>query len=131
MLTFTPHMRILVATAPLDMRKGIDGMAALCRLHLREDPMSGAVFIFTSRSRKHLRVLMYDGQGFWACTKRLSCGRFPCWPKPSGGGQGEWLKQLEACEAQMLIHGGDPMSLRRIGPWKKIGTAAPFFAGVA
>lgn len=129
MLTFTPHMRILVAAAPLDMRKGIDGMIALCRLCLKEDPMSGAVFIFTSRVRRHLRVLTYDGQGFWCCTKRLSSGRFPYWPQP--GGALRWLEQFDACQAQALIHGGDPMSLKRMGPWKKISYSTPFLTGVA
>lgn len=131
MMTFTPHMRILVATSPLDMRKGIDGMIAICRQRLKQDPMSGAVFLFMSRSRKHLRALMYDGQGFWACTKRLSSGRFPYWPGLGSPNESEWIKQIEACEAQTLIHGGDLRHLRGLGHWKKISTTPPFLAGVA
>lgn len=129
MIQLTPHMRILVATQALDMRKGIDGIVALCRLTLKEDPMSGAVFVFTSRARKHLRVLTYDGQGFWVCTKRLSSGRFPHWPEP--GGEGGWLRQMAALEVQALIHGGDPRDLKRLGDWKKIGVTPTFLAGVA
>jgi transposase len=118
MIQFTPHMRVLVATTPLDMRKGIDGIAALCRSVFMENPMSGTAFLFISRSCKHLRILMYDGQGYWICTKRLSAGKFPFWPK--AGAEGLWLKQLQACEAQILLHGGDPTAARVLSPWKKI-----------
>lgn len=100
------------------MRKGIDGIAAMCRQELGENPLSGAVFLFISRSRKHLRVLSYDGQGFWLCTKRLSSGRFPFWPER--GAENLWLKQLQACEAQILLHGGNPTAARVLSPWKKI-----------
>ena len=118
MIQFTAHMRILVATSCLDTRKGIDGVAAVCNQILKENPSSGAVFLFISRSRKHLRVLSYDGQGFWLCTKRLSSGRFPYWPE-AGDEQG-WLKEFQACEAQILVHGGDPRKVRILSPWKNI-----------
>jgi len=125
MIQFTPHMRILVATSALDMRKGIDGIAAHCRLILGENPMSGVIFLFISRSRKHLRVLTYDGQGFWLATKRLSVGRFPHWPGAGGAG-GESLpvqsliQELQACQAQVLLQGGDPLQVRALSAWKKI-----------
>lgn len=118
MIQFTAHMRVLVSTSPLDMRKGIDGIAAMCRQELGENPLSGAVFLFISRSRKHLRILSYDGQGFWLCTKRLSSGRFPFWPER--GTENLWLKQLQACEAQILLHGGNPTAAGVLSPWKKI-----------
>ena len=118
MIQFTAHMRILVATSPLDMRKGIDGVAATCNQLLRENPMSGAVFLFISRSRKHLRILSYDGQGYWLCTKRLSSGRFPYWPK--SGSESDWVKELQACEALVLVHAGDPRTVRMLSHWKKI-----------
>lgn len=118
MIQFTPHMRILVATTALDMRKGMDSVAAYCRLALGENPMSGAIFLFISRARKHVRVLTYDGQGFWLATKRLSVGRFPHWPK--AGGESAFLSRLEACQAQVLLQGGDPLQVRALGAWKKI-----------
>jgi transposase len=129
MIQFTAHMRILVATQALDMRKGIDGIAALCRLSFRENPMSGAVFLFISRSRKHLRILTYDGQGFLVATKRLSAGRFPHWPRP--GGEGAFIRKLEACQAQLLLQGGNPEHVRTLKPWKKIEESPAFLAGVA
>jgi transposase len=118
MIQFSRHMRILVATEALDMRKGIDGVVAVCNQVLRENPMSGAVFLFISRSRKHVRILSYDGQGYWLCTKRLSSGRFPYWP--SRGEEQSWVKRLEACEAWVLMQAGDPRQVRVLPDWRRI-----------
>ncbi|RLD04543.1 MAG: hypothetical protein DRI32_05475 [Chloroflexi bacterium] len=60
MLQVTPQMRILVAAEPADFRKGIDGLARLCKEALREDPFCGAVFVFRNRSAKAIKVLVYD-----------------------------------------------------------------------
>ncbi len=73
-------MRILLAVEPADFRKGIDGLAPRCRQRLKADPWSGAMFVFSNKRRKALKILVYDGQGFWLCQKRLSQGRFPGWP---------------------------------------------------
>jgi transposase len=72
-------MRVLVATEPLDFRNGIDGTAAVCRRVLEHDPMGGALFVFRNRMQTMVRILAYDGQGFWLMTKRLSSGRFKHW----------------------------------------------------
>lgn len=80
MIHMTNDTRILVALAPADFRKGIDGFAALCRLALAQDPRSGTHFVFTNRSKTMVRILTYDGTGFWLMTKRLSKGRFRGWP---------------------------------------------------
>src|SRR3954453_14689575 len=64
-------MRILVALEAVDGRKGIDSLVQLCREKLASDPFSGCVFIFRSRSAISIRVLAYDGQGFWLAQKRL------------------------------------------------------------
>jgi IS66 Orf2 like protein len=76
MLQITPQMKILVAVEPADFRRGIDGLARLCQQALHEDPFAGTVFVFRNRRGTALKVLMYDGQGFWLCHKRLSQGRF-------------------------------------------------------
>lgn len=93
--------------------------------------MSGVLFLFVSRSRKHLRVLTYDGQGFWLATKRLSSGRFPHWPSAGEGIGSVFLEQLEACQAQVLIQGGDPLSVKALGAWRKIDRYPDFKTGVA
>jgi transposase len=72
MIQITPQMRIWLAVEPVDFRKGIDGLAQVCRQQLKIDPMAGVLVVFSSRRRKALKFLMYDGQGFWLCQKRLS-----------------------------------------------------------
>ena len=84
MIQITPHMRIRVAVEPADFRKGIDGLVRLCKETLQQDPFSGSVFVFRNRRRTALKVLIYDGQGFWLCYKRLSSGRFRWWPTHPG-----------------------------------------------
>ena len=81
MIQITPQMRILVAVESVDFRKGIDSLAELCRQKLDADPFSGYLFVFRSRRATSIKVLVYDGQGFWLATKRLSKGRFRWWPR--------------------------------------------------
>ena len=76
MIQITPQMRILVAVEAVDGRKGIDSLARLCQEKLRADPFSGCLFVFRSRRGTAIRILVYDGQGFWLAQKRLSKGHF-------------------------------------------------------
>jgi hypothetical protein len=76
-------MRIVVAVAPTDFRRGIDGLARVCKEVLKQDPFGGWVFVFRNRPATALKVLVYDGRGFWLCHKRLSSGRFRWWGPPS------------------------------------------------
>jgi transposase len=80
MLQLTPQSRIFLATQPVDFRNGIDGLAAVCRRALSDNPLEGAVYVFRNRAGTALKVLLYDGQGYWLCMKRLSQGRFHWWP---------------------------------------------------
>jgi transposase len=98
-----PQMRILVAIESVDLRKGIDGLAQLCREKLGADPFSGCVFIFRSRRATAIKVLAYDGQGFWMAQKRLSKGRFVWWPTGK-----EAARTLQAHQAQLLLAAGNP-----------------------
>jgi len=76
MIQLTPQMRMLVAVEPADFRKGIDGLARLCQELLEEDPFCGWVFVFRNRKATAVKLLVYDGQGFWLCHKRLERGAF-------------------------------------------------------
>jgi transposase len=114
MIAVTPHMRILLATDPVDFRKGIDGLAGVCRNILDADPFSGYVFVFVNRRRSSIKILVYDGQGFWLCTKRLSKGRFGWWPAVSGS----MITTLEAYQLTALIWNGNPSGSPPM--WKKI-----------
>jgi hypothetical protein len=74
MIHITAQMRVLVAIEPVDGRKGIDSLVRVCQEKLSEDPISGCVFIFRSRRGTSIRLLSYDGQGYWLAQKRLSKG---------------------------------------------------------
>ena len=101
MIALTPRMRVLVAVAPADFRCGIDGLARRVRQALAEDPFGGAVFVFRNRRGTAIKLLAYDGQGFWLCQKRLSQGRFRHWPTGQAG------QILAAHELAVLLAGGD------------------------
>lgn len=117
MIQITPHMRILVSVQPADFRKGIDGLARVCREELGTDPFAGTVFVFRNRRGTMIRVLAFDGSGFWLCQKRLSTGRFRFWP--AGGEAGAMT--LEAHQVQLLLSGGDPEAGNTAPPpWRRL-----------
>jgi transposase len=120
-MQLTAQMRILVALEPQDFRKGIDGLCRVCREALSSDPFSGAVFVFCNRRRTSIRLLAYDGQGFWLCHKRLSAGRFRYWPVRPGSVRLELL----AHEVQVLLRGGDPSATQAAPPWRPLLPAPP------
>ncbi|MGD9229081.1 MAG: IS66 family insertion sequence element accessory protein TnpB [Desulfobacterales bacterium] len=114
MIQVTPQMRILLAVEPVDFRNGIDGLARICRQTLNSDPFSGYVFIFRNKRASSIKVLMYDGQGFWLCQKRLSKGRFKWWPTDGTA----CLKPLAVHQLQLLIWNGN-MHKARVAPFFK------------
>jgi transposase len=117
MIQITPQMRILVAVEPADFRRGIDGLARQCRSELGQDPFSGALFVFRNRRSTAIKVLAYDGQGYWLCHKRLSKGRFKYWP--TGASQAA-TRALEAHELHVLLRGGDPSTANAAPIWRQI-----------
>ena len=118
MLQLTPQMRILSAVEPVDFRLGIDGLCRVCRQVLSSDPYSGTVFVFRSRRGTAVKILAYDGQGYWLCQKRLSEGRFVHWPR--GGVAGEQARQLLAHQVQALLVGGDPEATQAASQWRSV-----------
>lgn len=119
MIQITPQMRILVAVEPVDFRRGIDGLARVCREALRADPYSGALFVFRNRRGTAVKILVYDTQGFWLCHKRLSRNRFYYWPTSAGDGP----KRLAAHELQVLLAGGDPAGAKAAPVWRRLSSA--------
>ena len=81
MLHLTQGTQILIAVSPVDFRRQIDGLIAICQQKLLSNPHSGQWFIFINRSRTMIRILCYEQNGYWLATKRLSRGRFRDWPK--------------------------------------------------
>jgi transposase len=91
----------------------------LCKERLLEDAFSGCVFIFRCRSPKSIRVICYDGQGFWMAQKRLSEGRFRWWPEADSP-----AASIRAHQAQTLFAGGNP-NVSSAPDWRPIKPIAP------
>lgn len=117
MLQITPHHRLLLAVKPADFRKGIDSLAALCKQVLHEDPFTGAFFIFTNRRRTAIKILVYDGQGFWLCTKRFSQGKLAWWPT-----QNIPAFSLTSSQLHILLAQGNPLDANTLPNWRKVNT---------
>lgn len=117
MIQITPQMRILVAVQPADFRKGIDGLVRLCKETLQQDPFCGWVFVFRNRPATAVKVLVYDGQGFWLCHKRLSSGRFRWWPTPDSG----TAQSLAAHQLHVLLSAGNPAGAQGAPEWRPVG----------
>jgi transposase len=71
-----PGVRVLIATRPVDFRKGADSLAALAKEMLAQDPFSGAVLVFRSRRADRVKLLVWDGSGLVLIWKRLEQGAF-------------------------------------------------------
>jgi transposase len=117
MIQITPQMRILVAVEPADFRRGMDGLARLCKERLGQDPFGGWVFVFRNRRATAIKVLVYDGQGFWLCHKRLSQGRFQWWPTS----ETEAAKTLASHQLQVLFSAGNPAAAQGAPTWRPVG----------
>lgn len=98
MIPVTHSSSVQVAVQPVDFRRQMDGLIAHCRQFLQANPQSGTFFVFTNRARTMIRVLVYDGSGFWLMTKRLSNGKFTGWPTAN-----EPLSPLSARELMQLL----------------------------
>jgi transposase len=104
-----------VAVEPSDFRKGIDGLARICKEELRQDPFGGGLFVFRNRTGTAIKILVYDGQGFWLCHKRLSSGRFRWWPIHDQASQ-----PLAAHQLQVLLSAGDPSGTQAAPDWRPV-----------
>jgi transposase len=114
-IALTAQLRVLVATTPADFRCGMDGLARRVRQVLADDPFSGAVFVFRNRRGTAVKLLAYDGQGFWLCHKRLSQGRFAHWPTGRPG------QVLAPQELAVLLAGGDWSAAAGAPVWRAVG----------
>lgn len=109
-----PSTQVYICIEPIDFRKGIDGLASTCKYRLNKDPFSGALFVFTNKSKKSLKLLFYDGQGYWVYQKRLSEGKFNWWAT------GELCQQLAVKDLNVLIWNGNPQSAQMAKDWRQI-----------
>ena len=84
--------RVLVARAPVDMRKSFDTLAALVRGQLGQDPMNGDAYLFIGKRRDRAKILLWHGGGFWLCHRRPGRGRFRLPFRPASPGSPEVIQ---------------------------------------
>jgi transposase len=101
--------KVYLATAPTDMRKGFDSLAAMVKEFLRHDPLSGHLFLFVGRGKDRLKILHWENGGYWIWYKRLEEGTFRL-PAVSADSASV---ELKASELAMLLEGIDLKSIRR------------------
>jgi transposase len=82
MLSRGSSIQVYLAAESTDMRKSIDGLAAIVQMSFLLDPFSTSLFVFCNKSRNKLKILQWEHNGFWLYYKRLEKGRFH-WPKES------------------------------------------------
>ena len=104
MLSFPGSLKVFLAVEPCDMRKSFNGLHALATEKLAEDPRQGALFVFTNRRHSRIKILCWDGTGFWVMIKRLEKGTFS-WPKNVEAGTAKLKLRPEALT--MLTDGID------------------------
>jgi len=113
-LSLGPGVQVVLATEPVDLRRGHDGLVTLVRSLWRADPYSGTLFVFFGRRRDRVKVLFFSAGGFVVYYKRLERGRF-CMPHvPEAASQ----IVLDAASLAMLLDGVDLRAVRRAPQWE-------------
>ena len=114
MLTIASSVRVYLATEPVDLRRGHDGLCALVRARYQLDPYTGHLFAFVGRRGDRMKVLYWDRGGFVLLYKRLERGRFRLPHVPDGASS----VTLDAASLGMLLGGVDLRSVRRMPAWE-------------
>lgn len=113
MLHITPQHRLKIAVNALDFRKGIDSIVAFCRNELAQEPFDGYLFAFCNRRKTSIKLLIYDGNGFWLSQKRFSQGKLKFWPQNE-----TQANKLRAVELLIILQQGHPEHARIPLNWR-------------
>ena len=115
MLPLIPQSRSVLATQPVDLRKAMDGRAALCHQGRGDTPLAGTVYVFRHRPGTALHLWLYEGPGYWLMMKRLSQGRLAWWPTSADA-----RVPLSARELLMLLGPGAPERAQMARAWRRV-----------
>ena len=115
MIQITPHHQLFIAVDPIDFRNGIDGVKALSQRQWSIDPFHGYVFIFRNRSGTAIKLLSYDGNGFWLCQKRFSEGKLTWWPRSA-----QEASSIRAVELLIMLQQGNPVAAHVPEDWRRL-----------
>jgi len=107
MLSIPPTIPIFLYSRPADMRKGFEGLSGIVRQEFEADPLDGSLFLFINRRRDRLKILHFDGTGFWLYYKRLEAGTFEVI-----AGEGPYV-EIDATQLAMLLGGVSLTSAKR------------------
>ncbi len=115
MLQITAQHRLYIAINFVNFRKRIDGLVSLCKQQLHQDPFSGQIFIFCNKSKTAVKILTYDGNGFWLCQKRFSQGKIKWWP-----GSTTEATNIRAIDLLVILQQGQPSALQVPAAWRQL-----------
>jgi len=101
MLNFASHLKIFAYTPPTDMRKGFAGLSSIIREEFQADPTDGSLFVFINRRRDRMKLLHFDGGGFWLYYRLLEAGTFEMFTPKDQSCQ----LQIDATQLTMLLSG--------------------------
>lgn len=104
MLTLLPTVRVFLAAGATDLRKSFDTLAEVATRIVGQDPLSGHLFVFCNKGRNRLKVLWWDGSGYWLLHRRLERGTF-AWPRPVE--QGQRSIEMTTRDLSLLVAGVD------------------------
>jgi len=125
-LSLGPGVEIVLATAPVDLRRGHDGLVSLVQSLWRVDPYSGTLFVFFGRRMDRVKILFFSAGGFVVYYKRLEKGRFSMPRIPEGASQ----IALDAASLTMLLDGVDLRLVRRTPMWQPAKTTGDASKGI-
>ena len=120
MLNFSHQTRVFLFTDPVDMRKSFRGLCLLTESVLKEDPASGHWFAFINRRQDRLKLLGWDGQGFWIWYKRLESGGFQ---RPAADRK-QVRMEIDVTQLSLIINGIDLSSAKRRRRYESPGKKA-------
>lgn len=109
LLSLPSSVRIFVARGAVDMRKSFDGLSVIVQHEFRQEAFSGDLFVFFNRQRDRVKLLLWDGNGFWVLAKRLERGAFARWPEDGGNSASV---AIDRARLAMLLEGVDMKSVK-------------------
>jgi transposase len=110
MLSLATELKIFVFTPAADMRNGVNGLSGIVRSQFQADPTDGSLYLFINRRRDRLKILHFDGGGFWLYYRVLESGTFEALTTPP---ENDCQLQIDATQLSMLLSGVSLVASRR------------------
>jgi transposase len=115
MIQISPQHQLFVYVHPIDFRRGIDGLVGFCRTTLAQNPFTGTLFVFRNKRGTTVKILVYDGTGFWLMQKRFSQGVLHYWPVSPE-------EKVCATTLMIILNQGEPAAMH--SSWRQLPSSA-------